>query len=216
MGCNTSQCQNGEDTKDGPSLSYDEEMEGPMEHKVVLLGDVAVGKSSLVLRFTKNMFSDRHQATIGAAFATKEMVIGEETGAGGRKVVEKRRIAGPGSGKPGGGSSSSGPEKAIRLQIWDTAGEEKYRAMTRFYYRNCAAGLIVYDITNHRSFDKLDEWTREFRDHCPAAVIVIAGNKLDMEDQRQVLKRDAESYCESRGLIHIEVGSWWFLLDTQR
>jgi GTPase SAR1 family protein len=104
------------------------------------------------------------------------------------------------------GRRASAPAtQVIRLQIWDTAGEEKYRAMTRFYYRNCAAGLIVYDITNKRSFDKLDEWTREFRDHCPQAVILIAGNKSDRTEGRQVLRRDAENYAESRGLVHMEV-----------
>ena len=144
-----------------------------------------MGKSSLVLRFTKNEFLERHQATIGAAFATKEMTISDASSAG-------RRASAPAT-------------QVIRLQIWDTAGEEKYRAMTRFYYRNCAAGLIVYDITNKRSFDKLDEWTREFRDHCPQAVILIAGNKSDRTEGRQVLRRDAENYAESRGLVHMEV-----------
>eukprot|EP01103_Thecamoeba_quadrilineata_P011492 TRINITY_DN2759_c0_g1_i1.p1 TRINITY_DN2759_c0_g1~~TRINITY_DN2759_c0_g1_i1.p1 ORF type:complete len:207 (+),score=29.87 TRINITY_DN2759_c0_g1_i1:66-686(+) len=71
-------------------------------------------------------------------------------------------------------------DTVIKLDIWDTAGQERYRALTPMYYRNAHAALIVYDVTHEETFERAKEWVIEIREHVPQAVIVLAGNKIDL------------------------------------
>uniref|UniRef100_A0A1X7U9P4 Uncharacterized protein n=1 Tax=Amphimedon queenslandica TaxID=400682 RepID=A0A1X7U9P4_AMPQE len=75
----------------------------------------------------------------------------------------------------------------IKFQIWDTAGQERYRSLLPMYYRNAAAAIVVYDITNEGSFTVLQDWIAELhRLGPPNIVLAIAGNKCDLEDKREV------------------------------
>ena len=76
--------------------------------------------------------------------------------------------------------------KQIKLQIWDTAGQESFRSITRSYYRGAAGALLVYDITKQPSYDNTERWLKELRDHAdPTIVIMLVGNKSDLEDDRR-------------------------------
>lgn len=70
----------------------------------------------------------------------------------------------------------------VRAQIWDTAGQERYRAITNTYYRQAIGVLLVYDISKRTSFESLDKWLQEVRDHADEKVeIILVGNKSDLE-----------------------------------
>jgi len=77
--------------------------------------------------------------------------------------------------------------KVVRMQIWDTAGQERFRAITRSYFRGKAAVIVVYDVTDRKSFDNIRKWYREIKSLADAGVmIILVGNKCDVESGRQV------------------------------
>lgn len=96
----------------------------------------------------------------------------------------------------------------IKFQIWDTAGQEKYRSLAPMYYRGAAAAIIVYDITRVSTFDTLQSWVKELHNLGPEnIVIVLVGNKCDLESEREVDFARAQHYAESIGAICIETSA---------
>lgn len=75
-------------------------------------------------------------------------------------------------------------DKSIKLQIWDTAGQESFRSITRSYYRGAVAALLVFDVTKRESYEALDSWMRETRNNANGTItIVLVGNKVDLEEE---------------------------------
>jgi Ras-related protein Rab-11A len=94
--------------------------------------------------------------------------------------------------------------KVIKSQIWDTAGQAKYRAVSTVYYRGAVSAFLVYDITNRKSFESLDFWLRDIREHASSEVIIlIVGNKYDLREKREVSHEEAETYAQKHSLPHI-------------
>ncbi|KAJ1645105.1 GTP-binding protein of the rab/ypt [Coemansia erecta] len=144
--------------------------------KVVLLGESAVGKSSLVTRFARNQFDQYKESTIGAAFVTKEVPL------------DSNAIA--------------------NLHIWDTAGQERYKSLAPMYYRNAAAAIVVYDITQAESFGKAKSWVQELKRQAGSAIVIaLAGNKTDLSNRRTVSREEGSSYAESLGLLFFETSA---------
>jgi len=95
--------------------------------------------------------------------------------------------------------------KKIKLQIWDTAGQERFRAVTRSYYRGAAGALLVYDITRRITYNHLTSWLTDARNLTnPNTVIMLIGNKKDLEAQRDVTYEEAAQFAKENGLIFIE------------
>lgn len=95
-----------------------------------------------------------------------------------------------------------------KYQIWDTAGQEKYRALAPMYYRGAAAAIIVYDITVEQSFSAVKMWIRELKQYAePDIVVAIAGNKSDLDDLREIQFKDAMEYAEMHNAIFIETSA---------
>ncbi|KAI7727013.1 hypothetical protein M8C21_032356 [Ambrosia artemisiifolia] len=98
--------------------------------------------------------------------------------------------------------------KTIKAQIWDTAGQERYRAITSAYYRGAVGALLVYDITKSQTFDNVQRWLRELRDHADSnIVIMMAGNKSDLSHLRAVAEQDGQSLAEKEGLSFLETSA---------
>ncbi|KAL8495953.1 hypothetical protein ACS0TY_019903 [Phlomoides rotata] len=98
--------------------------------------------------------------------------------------------------------------KNVKAQIWDTAGQERYRAVTSAYYRGAVGALIVYDITQRQSFDHTARWLEELRGHADKnIVIMIVGNKSDLEDLRAVSTDDAKEFAQSENLFFLETSA---------
>ncbi|XP_022701373.1 ras and EF-hand domain-containing protein-like isoform X2 [Varroa jacobsoni] len=117
--------------------------------KVVIVGDSAVGKSSLINRFCRGHFVSSFNATIGVDFQVKSV------------IVEGRSVA---------------------LQLWDTAGQEKFRAITQQYFRKADGVIIVYDVTSEESFKNVRAWISTLQDGTTDKVtVMIVGNKADMD-----------------------------------
>ncbi|XP_039131939.1 ras-related protein Rab2BV-like [Dioscorea cayenensis subsp. rotundata] len=98
--------------------------------------------------------------------------------------------------------------KTVKAQIWDTAGQERYRAITSAYYRGAVGALLVYDITKRQTFDNVQRWLRELRDHADSnIVIMMAGNKSDLKHLRSVQEDDAQEFAEKEGLFFLETSA---------
>lgn len=98
--------------------------------------------------------------------------------------------------------------KTIKAQIWDTAGQERYRAITSAYYRGAVGALLVYDITKSVTFENVERWLKELRDHADSnIVIMLVGNKSDLRHLRSVSTDEAQQFCEKEGLSFIETSA---------
>lgn len=99
-------------------------------------------------------------------------------------------------------------DKIVKAQIWDTAGQERYRAITSAYYRGAVGALLVYDITRHITFESIQRWLKELRDHTePNIVIMLVGNKADLRHLRSVSADDAKAYAEKENMIFMETSA---------
>ncbi|XP_044461310.1 ras-related protein Rab2BV-like [Mangifera indica] len=98
--------------------------------------------------------------------------------------------------------------KTVKAQIWDTAGQERYRAITSAYYRGAVGALLVYDITKRQTFDNVQRWLRELRDHADSnIVIMLAGNKSDLNHLRAVPAADSQVLAEKEGISFLETSA---------
>ena len=103
--------------------------------KVVLIGRSTVGKTSIISRYTTNIFKESLMTTPGANFITKKVEFPEDN-------------------------------ETIKFEIWDTAGQERYRALAKVFYKNAAACILVYDITNKASFEDIKTyWIPELKEN---------------------------------------------------
>ena len=133
------------------------------EAKVVMLGSTTVGKSSIVTMLTRGTFSENTASTIGAAFLSKTISIGDTE---------------------------------LKLQIWDTGGSERYRAMAPMYFQNAQAAIIVYDITVPSTFQDVEQWLKDLREKGPSDIVIaLAGNKSDLADKRRVKTEEAQAFA---------------------
>ena len=121
--------------------------------KVCLLGNGAVGKTSLRGRFLGKAFSSDYAPTIGSDFMSKQLTI-----------------------------ESSHGLKELRLQIWDLAGQVEFRNVRPMYFKRAVGAIIVFDMTREESLHDLNEWMKELTLHAdsPSISIIIAGNKNDL------------------------------------
>ena len=143
--------------------------------KLVLLGDTAVGKSCITVRFVKDLFYDFQEPTIGASFSTANVEV---------------------------------DNKKVKFEIWDTAGQERYRSLAPMYYRGAKFAVVVYDITSKTSFTGAQSWVDEIKKNCgEKCIIILVGNKLDLENKRKVDAEEVNDYAESKNISHIEVSA---------
>ena len=130
--------------------------------KILLVGDSAVGKTTLILKYVDGKFSDSHITTIGVEYKDKEITVND---------------------------------RKINLQIWDTSGQERYRSITKNFYRNAHGILFVFDVTNQTSFDHLKDWLNSSNECDIDFKKIIVGNKIDLND-RVVNKETMEFFAE--------------------
>lgn len=144
-------------------------------YKLVIIGESGVGKSNLLLRFTRNEYEPEKKFTVGVEFSTHTINYEGVT---------------------------------IRAQIWDTAGQEKYKAITDAYYRGSLGALCVYDITKKDTLSALDKWIEELKQGCdPDVTIMIVGNKCDLKQEREVNENDAAELSKKYNAFFIETSA---------
>ena len=143
--------------------------------RYIIVGDMAVGKSCLLLQFTDHKFRHQHELTIGVEF--------------GGKTIEVKN-------------------KNIKIQIWDTAGQEAFQAITRTYYKGAIGALLVYDITKHDTFDHINKWINEVKNNGSKDIVcMLIGNKKDLEEERQVRYEEGKELADKNKMLFLETSA---------
>ena len=162
--------------------------------KLIVIGESGTGKLSLVKQFTHNAFNDTHEITIGVDFDATIIDIKLH------KDIYK-----------------------IKSQIWDTAGQEVFRSITSNYYRNAAGILLVFDLSNRHSFEKLEYWLNQIKINAsPGTTIFLIGNKDDIlsrkvsiEEIRNFEKNTDIIYLETSAKCNIKVTETFYQINKQ-
>ena len=98
--------------------------------------------------------------------------------------------------------------KTIKIQIWDTAGQEAFQAITRTYYKGAIGALLVYDITRRETFTHVTKWLDDVRTNSSKNItVILIGNKKDLEDKRQVSYEEGEAFAKENGLMFLETSA---------
>jgi len=143
--------------------------------KILIIGDSNSGKSSLLLRYSEDNFSEKYLSTIGVDFKIKTL---ENEG------------------------------QRVKLQIWDTAGTERFRTITSSYYRGAHGIIVVYDTTDIHSFQNANVWLKEIERYAEGEVCkLLVGNKSDLVSQQQVDDSEAQEFADSQNMLYIKTSA---------
>ncbi|OKL57371.1 hypothetical protein UA08_07698 [Talaromyces atroroseus] len=210
--------------------------------KLVCIGDSGTGKSSLSIRLCEGRFSPTHDVTIGVEFGSRVVPVGPpasnslaiddlnnsnplhtlpssstsatahtatqhnaETDTSGGGVARKSQKQPP--------QTQDQTQKKMKLSLWDTAGQETYKSVTRSYFRGASGALLVFDITRPSTFASVTGWLQDLRQIAEdGIVVVLVGNKCDLasdqqddsssnKSQRRVTRQEAEEWCRLNNVI---------------
>jgi Ras-related protein Rab-1A len=141
--------------------------------KLSIIGDSSVGKSSLLLKYSDDIFDPYFNTTIGVDFRTKILEI---------------------------------EDKKFKLQIWDTSGQQRFKAILNFYIGESNGIIIMYDITNRISFNNITSWLRDIDyETAPYIPVVIVGNKTDIISDRVVTYEEASKFAKEYDIQFVEI-----------
>ena len=151
----------------------DEGEEDAKNCKVVLLGESGVGKTSIISRFINDSFEEGCVSTTGASYVSKDLLFKDYQ------------------------------NQVVKFEIWDTAGQEKYRSLTQIFYKDASIAILVYDITNKESFEEIQNyWYNQLKDCAPKNIVIgLAANKSDLFENEQVPEEQARKFAEEIGAI---------------
>ena len=144
-----------------------------IKYKILLLGDSAVGKSSLMIRFTDNFFEINNVSTIGIASKIKKIKINNQK---------------------------------IKLDIYDTGGQERYHSIAQNYIRNANGIIFVFDLNQEKTFKNITNWLTTCDEVIKDYPKILVGNKLDLED-REIDTKEAEELCEKHKMKYFETSA---------
>jgi small GTP-binding protein len=146
--------------------------------QILLIGDSSVGKTSLIQRYANGIFKEEFLATVGLDYYTKQEMINNLN---------------------------------VLVKLWDTAGQERFKALTPNYFRNAEGVVLAYDVTNSESFENLKFWINSIKSNLGEKnifiPIIIIGNKIDMEDMRDITKEDASKFAKENNYKYFETSA---------
>lgn len=151
--------------------------------KIIVLGEPAVGKTTLMLKYTEKKFRELYIPTVGCQVSKKELVFN-------------------------GGSEEN--KKIVELFIWDIAGQSKFLKVRKIFFEGAHAFFLVYDITNENSFIKTANWFKDLKkskSFKKEAMGFLIGNKIDLENHRTVPKKDGETLAKEMNIDFYETSA---------
>lgn len=196
--------------------------------KLVCIGDSGCGKSSLTIRLCEGRFVQHHDVTIGVEFGSRIVPVGAphstnnptiasggnnpSTAAGGDADPTSSTTLPSSTPPPPAGLPSPPrqkepppPQKHMKLSLWDTAGQETYKSVTRSYFRGASGALLVFDLSRRSTFGHVTDWLNDLRQIAePDIVVILVGNKADLAetpDRREVSSAEAADWARRNGVL---------------
>lgn len=173
--------------------------------KIVILGDLGVGKTCLRSQFVYHIFTNAYKATIGGDYLTTKVEIPQQTQTK-SKAPEYQH------------EQESEPESCTKLpqlanlQIWDTAGQERFNSISQAFYRGTDVVVLVYDVTNYESVLSIRDWFTRFMEHCHVERpgVIIVGNKIDKSSERCVDRDEIREILNKNTAVKVDnyVRNW--------
>ncbi len=142
--------------------------------KIIMLGDPATGKTSIVRRYSEGVFSEDYKITIGTTFIIKKVKLNT---------------------------------REVKLVIWDLGGQPHYGEVRKRYMEGAKLAISVFDVTNRKSYNNLENWINKYKEVVPEGIIVIAGNKIDMIKERKISVQETMRLKDKYGYITLEVSA---------
>ncbi|KAI0402394.1 P-loop containing nucleoside triphosphate hydrolase protein [Xylaria palmicola] len=177
--------------------------------KLVCIGDSGCGKSSLTIRLCEGRFSPQHDVTIGVEFGSRIVPVGPPHS---KKTAFDSRDSSSTRPTPPNDSNSTatdGEQKHMKLSLWDTAGQEIYKSVTRSYFRGASGALLVFDITRRATFVHATDWLNDLRAIAePDIVVILVGNKLDCVQSDTIADGSAGDSSDKREVTFAEAQEW--------
>ncbi|KAK3304518.1 P-loop containing nucleoside triphosphate hydrolase protein [Chaetomium strumarium] len=168
--------------------------------KLVCIGDSGCGKSSLTIRLCEGRFVTHHDVTIGVEFGSRIVPVGPPYSTTSCTTSPSSSQSPPDGKEPPAASGLPEPptiqassQKHMKLSLWDTAGQETYKSVTRSYFRGASGALLVFDLTRKSTFQHAIDWLNDLRQIAePDIVVVLVGNKADLASPDAVVEEDAD------------------------
>lgn len=99
-------------------------------------------------------------------------------------------------------------DKSIKLNIWDTAGQDRFKTITQAYYKGAHGIVVVFDLTERNSFEHVQNWFQEIKKNAGETVVkILVGNKVDLQESRAVQKSEGEALARSLGVLYVETSA---------
>lgn len=189
--------------------------------KLVCIGDSGCGKSSLTIRLCEGRFVQHHDVTIGVEFGSRIVPVGaphskQITQQSSRSSLNNHHNATSSDSPSTSSKIPEGlpeprlaskdpppPQKHMKLSLWDTAGQETYKSVTRSYFRGASGALLVFDLCRKSTFLHVTDWLNDLRQIAePDIVVILVGNKADLADQkREVSADEANEWARRNGVL---------------
>jgi Ras-related protein Rab-2A len=164
--------------------------------KIVSLGDSGCGKSSLTIRLCEGRFVSHHDVTIGVEFGSRIVPVGPPASL---SLNINNPIARSSGNIAPPSKADAKNQKHMKLSLWDTAGQETYKSITRSYFRGASGALLVFDITRRSTFLSATSWLNDLRQIAEENIIVVlVGNKFDLANASTV-SSSTESPADAKG-----------------
>lgn len=183
--------------------------------KLVCIGDSGCGKSSLTIRLCEGRFVQHHDVTIGVEFGSRIVPVGAPHSTA-KKQADERSSSPSSADSPSTKSQPQGlpepprankdpppPQKHMKLSLWDTAGQETYKSVTRSYFRGASGALLVFDLCRKSTFNHVTDWLNDLRQIAePDIVVILVGNKADIaHEKREVSAEEASEWARRNGIL---------------
>lgn len=180
--------------------------------KLVCIGDSGCGKSSLTIRLCEGRFVQHHDVTIGVEFGSRIVPVGApHSTPTTSSFLPSTSSSGPeGLPDPPRRQDPPPPQKHMKLSLWDTAGQETYKSVTRSYFRGASGALLVFDLSRKATFAHVTDWLADLRQIAePDIVVILVGNKADLatgdggegEGKREVSEAEASAWAKANGVL---------------
>lgn len=143
--------------------------------KLLILGDVSVGKSNFLFRFIENQFIDNHLPTVGFDYKSQIITLPDKT--------------------------------VVKLQIWDTVGQEKFMAINKSLLAKVHGIILIYDITDQDSFDHINNWITIIKEANENASLILVANKCDIEDKRVISEDEGNKLAIENNISFVEASA---------